>query len=175
MLFPRRSYRRRRRLAWIALAFEVFLCATFLLTTRWRLDYSERLPWIGWKASLCRSCFILVLWDPRAPKWASFVPIRWGCREFSGSIIWRPAIDHGPGGAKSGKETMLYAPLWIPSALLAPLAAFLCYRWYQVRDRPGCCVTCGYNLAGLPNAPCPECGHTAAEKAEKAREGPSPA
>ncbi|MHC4094085.1 MAG: hypothetical protein ACYSVY_28055 [Planctomycetota bacterium] len=52
-------------------------------------------------------------------------------------------------------------PLWLPFALFAlyPAVAFIrgpLRRWR--RSRKGLCVKCGYNLTGLPEPRCPECG-----------------
>lgn len=52
-------------------------------------------------------------------------------------------------------------PLWIPFLLFAayPAMAFIrgpVRRWR--RRRKGLCVKCGYNLTGLPEPRCPECG-----------------
>jgi len=53
-------------------------------------------------------------------------------------------------------DTLLFALAW--SALLFALRALRT----RLRRHRGLCVTCAYNLAGLPhNSPCPECGHAA--------------
>ncbi|MCC7293091.1 MAG: hypothetical protein IT449_13605 [Phycisphaerales bacterium] len=64
-------------------------------------------------------------------------------------------------------------PLWLPTMLFSawPLSAFIrgpLRRRY--RRKRGLCLRCGYNLTGLPELRCPECGNefTLAREAEKA-------
>jgi hypothetical protein len=57
--------------------------------------------------------------------------------------------------------TCVSIPLWIP---LLPLLAATAAAWRldaiaRRRGRRGRCPACGYHLAGLSPAPCPECGH----------------
>lgn len=51
-------------------------------------------------------------------------------------------------------------PLWIPLFLFAalPSYALLKYHHLQKQRKPGICVNCGYNLRGLSEPRCPECG-----------------
>ena len=58
-------------------------------------------------------------------------------------------------------RTHVQFPLWAPFTLLAafPTLAFVrgpLRRWR--RRKRGLCVKCGYNLTGLPEPRCPECG-----------------
>ena len=50
----------------------------------------------------------------------------------------------------------LYIPLWIPLVLIAPWTA---HSWWKERaPPPGLCRKCRYDLAGIGEGVCPECG-----------------
>ena len=53
-----------------------------------------------------------------------------------------------------------HVPLWIPSALFAGVLGPTCVGCHRRRKRKklGLCVKCGYNLKGLTEPRCPECG-----------------
>ncbi len=83
--------------------------------------------------------------------------------------IWDsgPRLPEGQRGFVSGDEGRgfrIRVPAWFPPVLFGawPLLALVRYsvrryrrRWRRIRGR---CVRCGYNLIGLPDPRCPECG-----------------
>lgn len=71
---------------------------------------------------------------------------------------WLPSVlTYCSGSMRMIDVTM---PLWIPLFLFAvlPSCALLKYHHHRRRRKPGLCVNCGYNLRGLTEARCPECG-----------------
>ena len=65
---------------------------------------------------------------------------------------WQPWVDAGVG------------LLVVLTAGLTLLATFLVWRdgyrrgWWSAREAPPTCPKCGYNLSGLTQCRCPECG-----------------
>ncbi|RJP41939.1 MAG: hypothetical protein C4547_01180 [Phycisphaerales bacterium] len=55
-------------------------------------------------------------------------------------------------------DTLVTVPLWMPLVILAALA--IATR-PAVRQRPGYCRKCGYDLRGNTSGVCPECGEAA--------------
>ena len=59
-----------------------------------------------------------------------------------------------------GKVSVII-PFWMPTILFA-LSLYFCHPLYYYRRRKrkklGLCVKCGYNLKGLTELRCPECG-----------------
>src|SRR5262249_19367736 len=80
----------------------------------------------------------------------------------SASLHWLPTIHLGSAPAAIGlpgeHQYILSFPLWIIFTL-STIAWFAARRsrWHLV---PGHC-RCGYDLRGLPEPRCPECGRTA--------------
>ena len=79
----------------------------------------------------------------------------------AGYSIWQPTdlrvpLPYRPLWRGVLTNSALYALAWsvLIMLVLVPKA------WRRARrHRTGCCVSCGYSLAGLAaNAPCPECG-----------------
>ena len=78
--------------------------------------------------------------------------------------MWRPSMSGasmgaGPTGAPASlfKLSALYIPLWPWAVLLGGGATLLWWRARRV-PIPGHCRKCGYDLAGLSDEKCPECG-----------------
>lgn len=44
------------------------------------------------------------------------------------------------------------------ASLFYGLPFYAWFKWREVRRRRGCCLRCGYSLAGLSSGVCPECG-----------------
>lgn len=57
-------------------------------------------------------------------------------------------------------HVLVIVPLWcLASVVVIPMAALWYEEWRRkVRDRPGHCKRCGYNLSGNVSGRCPECG-----------------
>jgi predicted RNA-binding Zn-ribbon protein involved in translation (DUF1610 family) len=64
----------------------------------------------------------------------------------------------------------LALPLWIPLAILIPLAVWLFRRAYHTP--PAVCRSCGYDLTGNVSGECPECGTAVPAGAAHEREQP---
>ena len=50
----------------------------------------------------------------------------------------------------------IHIPFWLPTFLLVVITALFFYR--DRKPKPGQCINCRYNLAGLESNRCPECG-----------------
>ena len=79
--------------------------------------------------------------------------------------LWGLAVGHGvitsPVKYAPTRYLIVYFPLWAPLLLFAayPTLALIrgpVRRWR--RRKHGLCIHCGYNLTGLTEARCPECG-----------------
>ena len=87
--------------------------------------------------------------------------------EHSGKMgfrFYRARFFMGPGRSYSRTVYTVFAPRWFVVSLLGayPLIALsgsLKRRWRnRRRRRRGLCLQCGYNLTGVPEPRCPECG-----------------
>ncbi len=76
----------------------------------------------------------------------------WSTRDKWG-LQWWPGIASGSGGAAYSEFVI---PLWIPALVLAVPTLFFWRR--SRRHRAGYCRKCRYNLTGLTEPRCPECG-----------------
>ena len=119
-----------RRLT-IACADAAFVPQQFGICT---LDYSRRLP------SQSKSSTAALVWN-----------------RYLKVIVSRTAIN-----AKSHEQGLVIRFPLIPLFLLFAAYPFIAFirgplRRYR-RRRKGLCVTCGYDLTGLPENRCPECG-----------------
>lgn len=115
----------------------------------WHLDRYLSLPTsVAWKTAWDDHHVLLLVFDSARP--LPYLPPYWriptcGNEEF----LVIPGRDIG------GRF-----PLWAPTALTAcyPSVALIGVCRSRRRRRNGLCLNCGYNLTGLPEPRCPECG-----------------
>lgn len=75
-----------------------------------------------------------------------------------GMVRWLPRVGLGGGSAGAGGSAMFVTvPLW-PVALALVVGFVRAYRRAAVG--PNACRGCGYDVGGLGDRPCPECGAT---------------
>ena len=78
---------------------------------------------------------------------------RWESAGFAGlKTFWSPIYN--------SKWTWIRIPFWMPTALFCFLFCSSCAPSHRRRKRKklGLCIRCGYNLKGLTELRCPECG-----------------
>lgn len=142
-------------MAWTGAAVCAATAFLFIFTFRWRAHWAERTAIAGWKIEIVRGGVLVSVWDPAAPRWATFQPARWGLRGWPVSFIW-----WGTYHAK-WPEMLILLPLWMPFLAAAAPTAWLFWRGRGARQAGHC--ACGYPLMGLPAGdPCPECGKSEA-------------
>ena len=97
------------------------------------------------------------------------VVVAW--REWEGRTYWKPffVVDSETGGvsyyylpprAALSKTFTMFVPMWMPTLFftLIFLSAYIPLRHRRKRKKLGLCLKCGYNLKGLTEMRCPECG-----------------
>jgi hypothetical protein len=113
-----------------------------------------------------------VYWNqfPERPDWLEeftrvSAAFRWPQEIKTFTYVRRDVKGHRDSPALFGPVRCVYlvVPFWFPFVLFAayPALAFLRgpLRRYRRRKR-GLCVRCGYNLTGLTESRCPECGRS---------------
>jgi hypothetical protein len=155
-----RRLRTGRAMWWLRLASVVAcgLLATILIsTTAVQVPRERRLvDWERWSVTACHGR-LHVARAERTPRpalggpWPPIEPFMWedAARRCGRGSRWLPAYRRTPAGWG------LCLPLWPPAIVL--IAVGIVARPRR-RHRPGRCDTCGYDLAGLKDGVCPECG-----------------
>lgn len=124
-------------------------------------------PGSGW---IWATAVLLVVWASHAASvWTgsaghlASTPTTWVSLATAG-LAW--ALAFGYGGLKVASFDLRWAAV---SGVAGACVAYLglvgvrvlvsAARWmHRRRNRSGCCATCGYDLRGLPERRCPECG-----------------
>ena len=135
-------YRERRWLLWVGLT------AFLVLTLLWVIGMYSSVYYsgVGW------GCAVIE---------AGQVRIYMGSTSGGGWLVYAndpaPAIRwYWPKCYYSSPTSMgIELPLWIPMLVVGVPTVL---SWHRSRPVPGHCQKCGYNLAGLPEPRCPECG-----------------
>jgi hypothetical protein len=132
---------------------------SILLLTLWVIDGIFKVRVSGksqdWWLALYNGA-ILVEWDAHL-----YAPQGWDwtvARDVGAPILlWTPQACRISGGEEDGKLIGIIMPLWIPFVVAAFPTAL---SFVSTRQKPGgeSCPECGYNLTGLREPRCPECG-----------------
>jgi len=131
------------------IALAIALCASLIYV--WVQSYASE-SWLVYHQPSMTQCFAwhgeVFVWRGQALQCPSLAPWHWGVT----ASTHRPT---GPG--------LVAIPIWpFVAALLAcsfcTLRPFLPHYRRRQRRRRGLCEHCGYNLRGLTEARCPECG-----------------
>lgn len=123
------------------------------LTSAWRstppVSIGVRQPWAG---------------EPGVKHHGSFLGASWYVSEGGKASPTVPLLMMPNGGFIRFTQFAPSREIVIPHWMLAAIFAFLPALWFagffirRVRYRRGCCLACGYNLAGNISGICPECG-----------------
>lgn len=149
-----------RAITWITTLACLLVALAWLASGWWLATFRVSGGYSFWQVDIRNGCLVLVHGrtyppDLRLPR-AHIFPIREipGLRAREWYTAFARFTRTAPGGTIVHST---YIPLWAPCALLAIPAAWL---WWRGRRRFGLgqCQSCGYHLAGLRAAACPECG-----------------
>ena len=115
---------------------------------------ANSLIWSRWRVNLPRSCFWLGTGGRVGLALGSFLLCVVLYRQF-----WTTARPLLRGGDLTGEYVLVCGGLVLTGGLLASLAFFgVVPAWRQEPKLVVWCPSCGYNMTGLHEARCPECG-----------------
>ncbi len=149
----------------------IWLSSPFWFVQRIRESYGGSLGGMTVREVGAGSGFVWFSWvevPSRRSYLAERMTMEWRAQRW---LTWRPTWRFENSAILRGLD--LAVPLWMPF-----LAAALPTGWLWWRDRrrarPGHCVACGYDLAGLAaGAACPECGASSIRGDSLRHGGPS--
>ncbi len=140
-----RSRLRARRLSVLGGIAVALIAVATVISGSWYTGYGGKNVLFGVE----RGCFVTIVpgSSMQPTGWhAAWTREKWG-------LEWWPGIASASGGAA---YTEFVIPLWIPALVIA--VPTLVYWRRSRRHRAGYCKKCRYNLTGLTEPRCPECG-----------------
>lgn len=153
----------RRRVKWLGAFTALVIAAAMLLSNSFVLLWRLPGPTAGVATTISIQPGVLMLArstprsvDPQLPAFTMGAVRLYDFRKayYPPPYRWQFDYTEGTGGPPATRNVQI--PLWFLFTLTALPTAFLFYK--SRRPPPGLCINCRYDLTGLRDDRCPECG-----------------